>query len=351
MSQLVSILWQLSVDGAKIAMFSLLFGWFVCWMAIPRQPDMTVVAKQLVRIGTVQSLFVMAYAGLCIYVLLSISVGLPGKLLLAMVAGLLGAGIGIAQVPPLVYYDVFERLGYGSPGDAAISAAFSGFVFCGGPAFAIVLVAATAYAAIPLGVAATVAYVALGPWLVERLNETAQLPEPVADRCSVLARTTDREVRFRLLVDDDLPTAIADGAWPGTATIFVPERLLDDLEPVELDAVLAHELGHVHHGHLDRRTFDYCALVTIVLFGLLTVPPLALLAAPVAILIGHRNTGEEYEADAFAARTIGPDGMAAALDRLATLGHLPREASDSFEMLTEHPSVARRVNRLTSAGT
>lgn len=348
MLEVAPVLRYVVLSGVKIAVFSLAFGWFICWMAIPRQRDTTIVAKQLVRIGTVQLLFVIAYALLCLYVLLSVSVGVPGKLLLTAVAGLLGAGIGIAQVPPLVHYDVFERLGYGSPRDAALSSALSGFLLCGGPAFAVVIAAATTYAAIPLGIGATVAYVALGPWLVTRLNETAPLPEPVATRCSVLGRTTDRTVRFRLLVDDDSPTAIACGTWPGTPTIFVPDRLLHELDPAELDAVIAHELGHVHDGHLDRRTLDYCALVTVLLFGLLTNPLLAALAAPVGVLIGRRNTVEEYEADAFAARTIGPSGMTAALERLATLGHLPRETNPGFEFLTEHPSVARRVDRLAT---
>lgn len=349
MADVVTVLWLLFVVAIGLATLSILFGWLVCRLAIAGQSDTTVVAKRLFWHGIVQWIFIFVYVGASVVGTLSVLDSLPAGLLVSITAGVLGGVVSTAKIVPLARFGMFDRLGYGSPREAAISTSIVGFIACGGVSLGFVAAATGSYATIPLGVAATIGYVALGPWLIDRSNETEPLPDHVTDRCAVLARSTDRPIRFRTLVDDQSPTAIASGVWPTTPTVYVPDRLFEDLEPAELDAVVAHEIGHIHNRHNERRALTYSAMVSFLLFGLLTVPVIGLAVIPVAFYSGRRKIYEEYDADAFAAAVTGSDATVASLERLASLGHLPRENSRSFDFLMEHPSLARRVERLTGS--
>jgi hypothetical protein len=63
---------------------------------------------------------------------------------------------------------------------------------------------------------------------VERLCGLADLPKP---RLAV--------------VRSDVPNAFATGSTPARSTVVVTRGLVRDLEPLEVQAVLAHELSHI----------------------------------------------------------------------------------------------------------
>lgn len=156
------------------------------------------------------------------------------------------------------------------------------------------------------------------------------------------------------------------------------DTLLQRLEGAQIDAVLAHELGHAHHRHVLKRLL-WLALVSgaalatlgwlstqlwfyvglgaspsltgsnaalaLILFGLV-LPQVGLLVAPLLSALSRRD---EYEADRYAARHTGAAALAAALltlyrDNASTLTPDPL----FVRFFYSHPPAADRLARLNS---
>ncbi len=154
------------------------------------------------------------------------------------------------------------------------------------------------------------------------------------------------------------------------------DTLIERLQPAEIEAVLAHELGHfrLHHvtkrllltlgsslfllallGWLARQGWFYRGLgvepvldagndgVAVVLF-LMVVPVFTFLLAPIGSLLSRRH---EFEADAFAAGMCSPSALVAALvklyqDNATTL--TPDPIHSTF--YDSHPPASIRIDRL-----
>ena len=157
------------------------------------------------------------------------------------------------------------------------------------------------------------------------------------------------------------------------------DTLLQRLQPSEIEAVLAHELGHFKRRHIAKRLafsfvsslFFLAALgwlagaswfyqglgvtpaldgthngVALVLF-MLVVPVFTFVLAPIASRISRRH---EFEADAFAVAHTSGDDLASALvklyeDNAATL--TPDPVHSAF--YDSHPPAAIRIARLQAA--
>jgi heat shock protein HtpX len=109
------------------------------------------------------------------------------------------------------------------------------------------------------------------------------------------------------VVDDPLPNALAVGRRPDDSALVLTTGLLDALDPVALEGVLAHELSHVKANDVAPAT----------------------LAAALALVVGgtatsglvHRmaGRGREFEADRHAVGvTRYPPGLRQALDVMAS---------------------------------
>jgi len=152
------------------------------------------------------------------------------------------------------------------------------------------------------------------------------------------------------------------------------DTLLAKLSPEEVEAVLAHELGHFHHRHILKRLalLAPASLLLLALLGWLMQQPwffaglgmsatdtasalalffLALPAFtfPLAPLASHWSRRHEYEADAYAARQTRATDLVSALvklyrDNASTL--TPDPLYSSF--FDSHPPAALRVARLQS---
>lgn len=158
------------------------------------------------------------------------------------------------------------------------------------------------------------------------------------------------------------------------------DTLLARLSPSEMDAVLAHELGHFHHKHLRRMLLMYfgLSLVGFALLGwlatqtwfylglgvrpnlqgpndalalllfLLAVPVFSFFIAPLTAQLSRKH---EFEADAFAVRqTSGADLGTALLklyeDNASTLTPDPLYVKFYYS----HPPASERLARLQPAG-
>lgn len=188
------------------------------------------------------------------------------------------------------------------------------------------------------------------------------------------------------IVNDPAPNAFATGRDPKHAHVAATTGILDLMDDRELEAVMAHEMGHVQ---------NYDIRVMMIVFGLVSAIGLitdiflrmmwfgnddspnpifvllgivaAILAPVVAILIQAAISRQrEYLADATGAMTTrDPDGLASALEKLGSVSTATRRQNSSTahlffanplkgngiaKLFSTHPPIPERVSRLRSMG-
>jgi len=211
--------------------------------------------------------------------------------------------------------------------------------------------------------------------------------EPLADgdlavRIGALLKRTGFSSRGVFVMDGSKRSAHGNAYFTGLGRakrIVFFDTLLQRLQPSEIEAVLAHELGHFKRRHIAKRlafsfasslvflaalgwlageTWFYEGLgvtpplagsangVALVLF-MLVVPVFTFVLAPLASRISRKH---EFEADAFAVAHSSGDDLASALvklyeDNAATL--TPDPVHSAF--YDSHPPAAIRIARLQAA--
>ena len=186
------------------------------------------------------------------------------------------------------------------------------------------------------------------------------------------------------LIDDSAPNAFATGRDPKHAIVAATTGLLDIMDDRELNAVMAHEMGHVQ---------NYDIRVSMIAFGLvsaigilsdivirmlffsdnrnsnsnpivLVVGIVVIILAPIVAMIVQMaiSRQREYLADATGALTIrDSDGMASALEKLQAYGKPMRKQQSATAQLfisnplkpgffsklfSSHPPLEDRIKRL-----
>lgn len=190
------------------------------------------------------------------------------------------------------------------------------------------------------------------------------------------------------IVDDPAPNAFATGRDPQHAHVAATTGILDLMDDRELEAVMAHEMGHVQ---------NYDIRVMMIVFGLVSaigliadiftrmfwfggsdnrpsnpifivIAIIAALISPVVALLVQAaiSRQREYLADATGAMTTrDPEALASALEKLGTAGtalkrqntstaHLffanPLRKSALLNAFSTHPPLEERVKRLRTMG-
>lgn len=203
-----------------------------------------------------------------------------------------------------------------------------------------------------------------------------------------LAITTGMPMPHVYVVDDPAPNAFATGRDPKHAHVAATTGLMDIMTDTELEAVMAHEMGHVQ---------NYDIRVSMIVFGLVSAigliadlflrmmwfggdddsPPhpiflilgiVAAIIAPFAAMMVQFAVSRqrEYLADATGAMTTRyPEGLATALEKIGAYGstlrrqnsstaHLffanPLKGKSIAKLFSTHPAVEDRVARLRSMG-
>lgn len=133
---------------------------------------------------------------------------------------------------------------------------------------------------------------------------------------------------------------------------FLDQLARDRVTEAELASVIAHELGHVAHGHARRRMLDFAGqnVIRTVLAGVLGrfLPGIghwigALVASAVAARLSRQD---EYEADAFAAALMVKAGLGTGPQKslLQQLGKLTGAGGKGpVAWLASHPATDRRI--------
>ena len=201
------------------------------------------------------------------------------------------------------------------------------------------------------------------PLLAVRLLPTRPLEEPQRSQLDILVERSGvriRELRVLDTRDQKVANALVIGPVPRLRYVLVTDYLLETLEQDELEAVVAHELGHARQHHVLVKLGALLLLVAaavgvgVALVPLIrdTGPIVPVLAIPVlvvaALLLVQGALGLllERKADDYAARLAGADPMIRALERLAEANLLKRRTGPLWNLLTHHPGISERVERL-----
>jgi Zn-dependent protease with chaperone function/Zn-finger nucleic acid-binding protein len=200
--------------------------------------------------------------------------------------------------------------------------------------------------ALVLGVAIAGVQFALGPWIMDcsldwfftfRWVTQGQLPEHL--RQFVTRVTAEHKMPFPTfgIIDDGAPTAFTYGHHPGNARVILSRGILELLEPAEVEAVVAHELGHAVHW--DMALMTLANLVPLLLYYLYRLAAdlrfgredddennyswLVSIGAYVLYIVSQYmvlwfSRTREYYADRFAGQVTGdPNALASALVKIA----------------------------------
>jgi Zn-dependent protease with chaperone function len=201
------------------------------------------------------------------------------------------------------------------------------------------------------------------PLLAVRLMPSRPLEEPLRSRLQELLRRGGVRVRGIRVLDtraQKVANALIMGPVPRLRYIVVTDHLLQSLEPDEVDAIVAHEMGHAKQHHLLIKLGVVLA-VAVGLVGALALggrllagvdPAVLVLAAPILLLLavlpvqGGLGLLLERKADEYAARLVGVDPTVRALEKLADSNMMKRRTGVLWNLATHHPGIEQRVERL-----
>lgn len=170
-----------------------------------------------------------------------------------------------------------------------------------------------------------------------------------------------------VLLDEEIVNAFASPL----GTVGLTKGLIDKLEPDEVRAVIAHEIGHHRHKHPVRNLIlSLCVLGAILalqfycmpllkpvlskdLYELLSGPlifmPLAFLGPLLLLNPGRRKA--ELEADRFAVEYMGDSEVViSALTKMHNINLMPHSLRTSDELLSTHPSLVNRIKSIKEIG-
>jgi STE24 endopeptidase len=230
---------------------------------------------------------------------------------------------------------------------------------------------------------ATIAMFIFAPELLRRTLQTEKLPaSPLRTRLEQMCKNVGLKYRDILLwrTGDTMGNAAVMGMIPRVRYVLLSDLLLETMTDEQIEAVFAHELGHVVHKHL-LWFGAYAILTMLFMYGpgdyLLDYVRTwyihhwpkdgweeieGLIAATVsfgsfALAFGYLSPKFERQADVYAARTMQPPAdarssrsyvgeqgaaiVASALNRVAAINHIPVSARN-----WSHGSIATRVRAL-----
>lgn len=141
-------------------------------------------------------------------------------------------------------------------------------------------------------------------------------------------------------------------------TVMLSDYLVQHFSKAEVDAIVAHELGHLKRGHPGRIgtilfTSVFVAVVFTSLLGM-WLPQVPWLAVGIVVgLLGYYLMSQqfEHEADSEAIALSGdPEALITGLTKLTRLNRMPLQQGQWSSRLSTHPSTWKRVQAIARLG-
>ncbi|MBX9679321.1 MAG: M48 family metalloprotease [Gemmataceae bacterium] len=218
-------------------------------------------------------------------------------------------------------------------------------------------------------VAVLVAFLALGMILIPLVYRVflglRPLPDgPLRERLTATAQRLNFRFADILLWNtrNAMANAMVTGAFPWLRYVVVTDRLIDQLDPDEIEAVFGHEVGHIKHRHMTF--YIWFLLTSIVILGHawtaatnalgetfpnevwltnVTEPVfLVLIVSYIFVAFGFLSRRCERQADLFGCRTTTPSAFASALDKVAYLNGISKD-KPGWLSSWQHSTIGRRI--------
>jgi STE24 endopeptidase len=225
-------------------------------------------------------------------------------------------------------------------------------------------------AVLPVWIAYLVAIVVFWPALVVAVLRTKALDSALRQRLFRFAgehQVRIRDIRCLDTGPEQAANAVMIGLVPRFRYVLLTDRLLRELEPDELEAVLAHELGHAKKHHLLIK-FGAMLVVWLPAGGVLAAAAalgghrsavliaagmvlwVILVMASVVVVQGVIGVRLERSADDYASATSSAGALRRGLEKLAAANAMKRRTGRAWNLLTQHPGMDQRIERLRQAG-
>lgn len=226
--------------------------------------------------------------------------------------------------------------------------------------------------ALGVGVGIAALQYALGPWMLDmtlawlyRLTwvKPEDLPEHLRTFVAEVCRLENMRVPSFGIIDDGAPQAFTYGRVPNDARVVISRGVLELLEPAEVEAVVAHELGHARSWDMVLMTIaGIVPLLAYTLFRQLSprsdddsgknAGALVAVAAYLVYIVSEYlvlwfSRTREFNADRYAARVTGdPNALATALVKIG----YGLAAAGTAEATADGQAAPRRTRPLAGVG-
>lgn len=202
------------------------------------------------------------------------------------------------------------------------------------------------------------ALMSISPNLVSLFHRAERFEGPLKDEIIEFCKKCGVNVSDVKIIKD-LPERVANAGVSGILHkyVFLTDCLLEKFTKEELMAVIAHEIGHLKEKHnLISGLFTIAFFVIWMLvsgfidfssmgfYGFMVIWSAVLLAF--SVLFGRIMVYLEFRADRYAAKVVGKDVYVKALSKLAEINVMKRKTGKLFNILTFHPSIEERINKV-----
>lgn len=180
------------------------------------------------------------------------------------------------------------------------------------------------------------------------------------DRLNPLLDRLGRAMELPRIKAQVYEVAMVNGLAAPDGRIFITRGFMDrmekgDVSPEEIAGVVAHELGHVAHGHSKRRLIDFAGQNVLRSVLLMTIGRFLPFIGPwlisllVMTLAARLSQSDEFEADRFATALliksgIGPEAQISLFEKLNAL--TGRRSTSAPAWLLSHPATPKRIEAI-----
>lgn len=147
--------------------------------------------------------------------------------------------------------------------------------------------------------------------------------------------------------------------------VIISDYYIENAEAQEIEAIIAHEVGHLKYNHIPKRLIyivagmcgvcllgmlmewyeNYSGNEINIILGLVVLLVPFILYMSVGLLMLYRN--QERQADEFVIDIgVSPEVMITALLKLAKLNHMTTRMKKMDERFQTHPSIAKRIRHI-----